>query len=200
MKVLIAEDEPITRRLLEESLRRVGFDVSTVCDGTAAWAALEQVDAPALAVLDWMMPGLDGLEVCRRVRARLHSRYVYVILLTSRSEREDRLSGLAAGADDFITKPCHPAELAARVRVGERILSLEARLDGKIRELEGALAHVKRLQGLIPICMHCKSVRGDQNTWQRVESYIQDHSDAVFTHSLCSHCLEVHYPADPEPT
>ncbi len=193
MKILIAEDDPVSRRLLEATLVGSGYDVASVSDGTRAWDLAQHEKGVRLAVLDWMMPGLDGIEVCRRLRQGSGD-YVYVILLTAKDRKEDVVVGLEAGADDYITKPFDPQELHSRIRAGERIVRLKLGLEQKVRELEEALAHVKRLQGLLPICMHCKKIRDDKDTWHRLETYIQEHSQAMFTHSLCQECLERHYP------
>lgn len=195
MRVLIADDEPISRRLLESALQREGVEVVSVADGEAAWATLQDPGAPRLAILDWMMPGLDGVEVVRRLRGRGDAPYVYAILLTSKDSKEDLVSGLNAGADDYLVKPFHAAELGSRLRAGQRIVELQAALGAKVEELQEALAHVKTLQGLLPICMHCKRIRDDGDTWHRMETYISAHSGAMFSHSLCEECLQQHYPA-----
>ena len=127
MKILIADDDPVSRRLLEATLVRLGHSVAAFADGPHAAAALLEPDGPRLAILDWMMPGADGLEVCRQLRQRTNP-YVYVILLTSRNRREDMVAGLAAGADDFLKKPFDTVELAARLRSGERVIALQERL------------------------------------------------------------------------
>jgi DNA-binding response OmpR family regulator len=194
-RVLIAEDEALSRRLLERGLASAGYDVIAVDDGLRAWEILESGDAPDLAVIDWMMPGIDGVEICRRLRRRVSQRYVYVILLTARDRVSDVVAGLEAGADDYVTKPFDWEELHTRMRTGDRMLLLQAELAEKVQELERALAHVKTLQGLLPICMHCKAIRDDSNTWHRLEAYIETHSNALFTHSLCRSCLREHYPA-----
>jgi CheY-like chemotaxis protein len=192
--VLIAEDDAISRRLLEAHLKRAGYDVVASQDGAEALTALHAPEAPRLAVLDWMMPVVDGAELCRRVRADAKLGYVYLILLTARGQKGDVVAGLEAGADDYLTKPFDPHELRSRIAVGERILDLEARLTSKVCELEQAMGHVKQLQGLIPICMHCKRIRDDGDVWHRLETYIEEHSDANFTHSVCQGCLAEHYP------
>jgi CheY-like chemotaxis protein len=194
MKVLIAEDDQVSRRLLQATLGRLGYEVVTTENGAQAWEALQTPEAPRLAILDWMMPELDGVDVCRNVRQREDVPYVYIILLTARGQKKDVVTGLEAGADDYLIKPFDPQELRSRITVGERILELEAALEGKVRELKDALTHVKQLQGLLPICMHCKKIRDDTDTWHRMENYIQEHSDAMFTHSLCEECLAKHYP------
>ncbi len=124
MRILIADDDRVSRRMLESILTRYGHEVVAVADGLAAQAALLQADGPRLAILDWMMPGADGLAVCRAVR-QIAEPYVYLILLTSRDRREDMLAGLDAGADDFLTKPMDSIELRARLRSGARVLELQ---------------------------------------------------------------------------
>jgi len=128
MKILIADDEPVSRRLIERTLERYGYEVITAGDGAAAAHELTRPDGPRLALIDWMMPELDGPEVCRQVRARQASPYVYMLLLTSKELSEDVVTGLEAGADDYLTKPCEPAELQARLRCGQRVLKLEDNL------------------------------------------------------------------------
>jgi len=194
LPVLIAEDDLVSRRLLEATLERLGYDVVSTCNGQEAWEVLGREDTPRMVVLDWMMPELDGVEVCRRVREQNADAYIYLILLTAKGQKQDIVAGLEAGADDYLTKPFDPQELASRIEVGRRVLSLEAELAGKIDELQDALLHVKQLQGLLPICMFCKKIRDDEDSWHRLESYIEKHSEAMFTHSLCSDCLTTHYP------
>jgi diguanylate cyclase (GGDEF)-like protein len=128
MKILIAEDDPAARRLLETRLPKWGYEVVVASDGNRAWEVLQAEDGPRIAILDWMMPGLDGAELCRRVRARGSEPYVYVILLTVLDREEDVVRGMEAGADDFVSKPFHPNELRARLRAGERIVDLQTRL------------------------------------------------------------------------
>ena len=193
MKILIAEDDSVSRRLLEATLIGLGYDVVSVGDGARAWESLQTERGIQLAVLDWIMPGLDGIEVCRRLRA-LGGPYVYVIVLTAKDRKEDVVLGLESGADDYITKPFDAQELRSRLRAGERIVRLESGLAEKVDELEEALAHVKRLQGLLPICMHCKKIRNDRNIWERIEAYIEEHSEARFSHALCQECMRKHYP------
>jgi diguanylate cyclase (GGDEF)-like protein len=124
MKVLIAEDELVSRRLIETSVRRWGYDVILAKDGLEASEILRSDDAPKLAILDWMMPGLDGIQLCRQLRQRKDERYVYILLLTSKQAKSDVIEGLEAGADDYIRKPFDPQELRVRLRTGKRILCL----------------------------------------------------------------------------
>jgi DNA-binding response OmpR family regulator len=190
MKVLIAEDDTISRRLLEATLMRWGYEVVVASDGVEAWEALQGDDAPLLAILDWMMPGMDGLELCRRIRKMPSSTPPYLILLTAKGRREDLVTGLEAGANDYVAKPFNREELRARVQVGVRMVELQQSLADRVKALEEALARVKQLQGLLPICSYCKKIRDDQNYWQQVESYIAEHSQAQFSHSICPDCYE----------
>ena len=128
MKILIAEDDAMSRRLLEKTLQREGYEVTAVGDGKLALQQLSLPDGPRLALLDWMMPEMDGPGVCLEVRKQEERPYVHIILLTSRGSKGDVVAGLEAGADDYLTKPWDPAELMARLRVGRRILQLEDRL------------------------------------------------------------------------
>jgi sigma-B regulation protein RsbU (phosphoserine phosphatase) len=190
VKILIAEDDTISRRLLATTLSKWGYEVVVTCDGTAAWEVLQRADAPPLAILDWMMPGMDGIEVCRRVRRTAAPTPPYLILLTAKGRREDIVTGLRSGADDYLIKPPNREELRARVQVGIRIVELQHSLADRVKALEEALARVKQLQGLLPICAYCKKIRDDQNYWQQVESYISEHSEAQFSHSICPECYE----------
>jgi CheY-like chemotaxis protein len=176
--------------MLEAALTKWGYEVVLTRDGAEAWEMLQREDAPQLAILDWMMPYLDGLEVCRRARAASQPKPTYIILLTARGGREDIVAGLQAGADDYITKPFDREELQARVQVGMRIVTLQMSLAERVRELELALANVKQLQGLLPICSYCKKIRDDQNYWQQVEGYLSEHSSVEFSHSICPDCYE----------
>ena len=128
MKILIADDSIVSRHLLEATLRKWGYDVVVACDGSEALEFLEREDAPSLAILDWMMPGLTGPEVCRRIRDRRSEPYTYTLLLTSKSQKEDLIEGMEAGADDYITKPFDQHELQVRLRAGKRLVDLQAEL------------------------------------------------------------------------
>jgi len=190
MDILIAEDDVVSRRVLETTLRKWGYPVEAVADGEAAWAVMQRPDAPRLVILDWMMPGMDGLDVCRRLRQSEAGRTAYVIMLTARAGAEDLVEGLEGGADDYIVKPFRPDELRARVRAGLRVAALQKSLTERVAELEEALAQVKQLKGLLPICAYCKRIRDDGNYWQQLEGYITRHSNARFTHGICPECFE----------
>ena len=187
-RILIAEDDPVSRTVLDRTLKQWGYEVTVARDGEEAWAVLKREDAPRLAVIDWMMPGFEGPEVCRRVRAMARPVPTYIILLTAKGGSDDIVTGLESGADDYLAKPFDRNELRARVRVGERVVGLHQGLADRVQELETALTQVKQLKGLLPICAYCKSVRDDKNYWQRVETYIAANSDARFSHGICPDC------------
>jgi diguanylate cyclase (GGDEF)-like protein len=128
VRILVAEDEAVSRRLLETMLFRAGYEVLSTADGNIAASMLTAADGPRLALLDWMMPGTDGPTVCREVRRQREQPYVYMLLLTSKESKDDVIAGLESGADDYLTKPFHAEELKARLRTGQRILSLEDKL------------------------------------------------------------------------
>jgi sigma-B regulation protein RsbU (phosphoserine phosphatase) len=187
-RVLIADDDAISARVLEATLRQWGYTVVVARDGLAAWEMLKAEDSPRLAILDWMMSGLEGPEVCRRVRALHRAVPTYIILLTAKGNAQDIVAGLESGADDYVTEPFDRAELHSRLRVGERIVELQQGLADRVRELEEALSQVKTLKGLLPICAYCMKIRADRNYWQRVETYIAAHSNARFSHGICPEC------------
>jgi signal transduction histidine kinase len=150
MKVLIADDEPIARRRLESFLTKWGKQVVAASDGAAAWRLLQQEEFP-IVITDWMMPEIDGVELIRRIRAQPHPHYVYVILLTARSEKEDLVQGMEAGADDFLSKPFDHNELRVRLRQGERVIQLERSLaeqNRALRETQAALVQQEKLASL----------------------------------------------------
>ena len=190
MRVLIAEDDAVSRCLLEATLAKWGYEVIVTTDGLQALEVLSSPDAPSLAILDWMMPGLDGAQVCLKARALAGERLLYMILLTAKGRKEDIVEGLTAGADDYVVKPFDRAELQARMNAGERILRLQAELAARVKELELALANVNLLQGLLPICCYCKKIRDDKNYWQQIDAYVADHSEAQFTHGICPDCRD----------
>ena len=201
-RVLVADDDVIARRFLESALGRSGYEVTVVSSGDEAWQVLSGQDVPPIAVLDWMMPGLTGIELCRKVRAANLPVTPYLIVLTSRGESGDVVEALQAGADDHIAKPFEIAELRARLAVGVRIVTLQRQLTERVRSLEEALAHVQQLEGLIPICAWCRQVRSDGNFWEQVDSYLTRRSGLQFTHAICPSCRDREFTQfrDSQPT
>ncbi len=194
MKILIAEDDLTSRIILESIIGKWAFEVVSVEDGQKAWDMLQRRDAPPIAVLDWEMPGIDGPELCRRIKGQTRDNPIYIILLTGRGSKQDLVLGLDAGADDYVTKPFDNNELRARLKVAERLVNTQLSLNKRVQELNEAFDHVKTLQGIIPICMYCHSVRNDAEAWDRLEAYIEQHSEAQFSHSICPTCLQKHFP------
>jgi sigma-B regulation protein RsbU (phosphoserine phosphatase) len=190
VRVIIAEDDAVSRKILETLLRNWGHEVTTTRDGEAAWNVLREPGAPSLAILDIMMPGIDGLELCRRVRQSPNTIPPYIILLTAHQGVHEIVKGLEAGANDYLTKPYDRDELRVRVQVGSRIIELQTSLAERVGQLEVALAHVKQLEGILPICSYCKKIRNDLNHWQHVETYVAGHSQAEFSHGICPACYE----------
>jgi len=191
MRVLIAEDEPIMLKMLMSLLKEWGYEPLPCSNGDTAWECLNRDSAPMIVLSDWRMPGIRGDALCRLIRQKLPHKPVFIILVTAaQSEVENQILALNAGADDYITKPCNPPELLARLKSGERVLQLQEELRERVRELEAALAQVRHLQGLLPICTDCKSIRDDNSYWHQVENYIGARTDASFTHSLCPNCME----------
>lgn len=146
MKILIAEDDPISNRLLYATLVKWGHEVVSTTNGKEAWQILQQQDAPLLAILDWMMPEIDGLEVCRRVRQEISDVPVYLVLLTAKASKENLIEGLEAGADDYLTKPFDRHELRVRLKTGARIVELQKSLHDRVKELEEAIVERERAE------------------------------------------------------
>ncbi|MGH9523867.1 MAG: response regulator [Terriglobales bacterium] len=192
MKLLLADDDPIYCRIMENSLRG-DFEVVVANNGDDAWHALLEKPGPVIAVLNWLMPRSDGVELCRRIRSTEQTARTYVLLVTAKSRIEDVVAGFESGADDYIVKPFHPSELRARVMVGARIVGLQHTLDGRIHQLQDALQHVHTLRRLLPICSYCKRIRDDDDYWEQVDAYLKKHSDLEFTHSICPGCYEKYW-------
>jgi CheY-like chemotaxis protein len=174
LKILAVEDDPVARRILAQALQRLGHDTVEAVDGETALEILEQDPVRAI-VSDWLMPGIDGLELCRRVRSRRNSEYAYFILLTGQEAApENQRQAIEAGVDDFLTKPLNVQELWMRLRVAERILKFTRQ--------------VQQLEAFLPICSYCKKVRDDRNYWQQIEGYINARTGSEFSHSVCPDC------------
>ena len=189
MRILIAEDDLTSRTVLEAVLKKEGHEVVAAVNGGDAWTLMQQDDAPSLAILDWMMPEMDGPELARNIRSQQGQRPAYIIMLTTKDDKSDIVAALEAGADDYLTKPFDTGELRARVDVGRRTIALQEALADQAEELRKALDEIKTLSGIIPICATCKKVRDDNGYWNQVEVYIRNHSDASFSHGICPDCM-----------
>jgi len=190
MKILIAEDDLTSQLMIKAIVAKAGYEPIVTGDGLSTLEILNKPDAPKIAVLDWMMPGMDGVEVCRKIREIKTNEPAYLILLTSRDNKKDIIHGLKSGANDYIVKPYDAEELQVRIGVGRKVVELQASLAGRIIELQDALAQIKTLKGLLPICMYCKKIRDDKQYWQQVESYVTTHTEAQFSHGICPDCYK----------
>ncbi len=192
MKILVAEDETLPRHVLQSVLKKWGYETVSTDNGQSALEILEGPERPDIALLDWSMPQLDGLEVCRRIRDKQRVDPPYIIFLTAKSTSENLVLGLQAGADDYITKPFDRDELQARLQVGARIVELQHTLAKRVRELEDSLAQIKELRRLLPICSYCRKVRADEDYWQQVDEYLTAQAALQFSHSICPECWTKH--------
>ena len=175
MTILIVEDDADSRDALTALLKLEGHEVTSAQDGREGWQAFERGNFKVV-LSDWLMPQMDGLELCRRIRAADRSSYSYVILVSALQGKTPYLQGMAAGADDFVSKPVDPDQLTSRLIVAERITSVQDR--------------VKRLEGILPTCMYCKKIRDERNEWVGIEAYITQRSQASFSHGVCPTCYE----------
>ncbi len=191
MRILVVEDDVTSRAVLVKALENNGHDVVEAVDGLQAWDILQKPDAPRLVILDWVMPGMDGLEVLRRVREGETDRPPYILMVTGKGEKSDVITGLTSGADDYLTKPFDRGELEARVDVGRRMIALQEELAYKIDELGTAMEKIKTLQGVVPICSNCKKIRDDQGYWNQVEVYMRKHTEAELSHHICPDCEKI---------
>lgn len=174
--VLIAEDDPISARILQATLSKFGYQPVVARNGIEAWERFDR-EPVRLIVSDWMMPRLDGLALCEKVRARAHTSYTYFILLTANQTSASNYEmASAAGVDDFMTKPLDREAIRMRLRVAERIL--------------GYTAQIRQLQEMIPICTYCRKVRNEHDYWDMVESYIQKETGSRFSHGACPECYD----------
>ncbi len=187
--ILVVEDTELTLKIIKRYLVSWGYDVVHASNGDQAWELLQE-NRFRMVLLDWMMPGMDGITICRKLRERGSEAFIYIIMLTSKDRKEDIVAGLETGADDYVTKPFDPDVLHSRIKVGWRIVELEHNLAERIKELQGSLDQVKRLQGLLPICCYCKKIRRDSDYWEQVDKYISEHSEAEFSHGICPECYK----------
>lgn len=172
----MAEDDPISAKILQIALSKFGYEPVIARDGAEAWEKFDR-EPTRLIVSDWMMPGLDGLALCEKVRARARTPYTYFILLTANhTSPENYALATAAGVDDFLTKPLDREAIRMRLAVAERILKFTA--------------EIRQLQKMIPICVYCRRVRDEHDYWDMVESYIQKETGSRFSHGACPECYE----------
>jgi CheY-like chemotaxis protein len=176
MKVLVVEDDAVQRVALEGAVKRFGHNPVVAEDGEQAWDAFTAGADLRVVLTDWLMPTVDGIELCRRIRRQRQRPYTYILMLTIKKEKSEYLEGMEAGVDDFMTKPFDVDELEARLGVAERILGLRVELD--------------RLTSLLPICAYCKDIQDDRSRWMSVEQYVTSKTDTDLTHTICPSCFE----------
>lgn len=176
MKILTVEDDEVSRKVLRQALTQLGHEVVEAENGEEAWALLHREEL-RLIISDWMMPEVDGLELCRRIRSHHTPSYTYFILLTARdNSEENQFAAMEAGVDDFLMKPLRAHDLWIRLRVAERILR--------------CTTQAGQLEGLFPICSYCKKIRDDKNYWQQIERYLSQRTRAEFSHAICPDCYQ----------
>lgn len=194
VRILVVDDMLEIVRSAAHLLKQAGYTTATAANGMEA-LQLIQTFHPDLVLTDRDMPEMDGMELCRRIKSDPSLENIFVIIVSGAFTRtEEQSDGLEKGADSYIARPIANRELLARVDAYVRILRLNRRLREKNAELEAALAKVKLLSGMLPICSGCKKIRDDTGYWSQVESYVQKHSEATFTHGLCPDCAKKYFP------
>ena len=195
LRVLLVDDDEDDFVLTRELLGDIPGGQFVLDHAPTYEAGLEAVCAGGhdVYLLDYLLGARTGIDLLTEAHGR--GCRAPVILLTGNQDRRDVIAGLESGADDYITKPCDWEELRARLLIGRRIVSLQQALASRVRELQTALADVRRLSGLLPICAYCKRIRDDQDYWKQIEQYVSEHTDAQFSHGICPECLETHLPA-----
>lgn len=199
-KILIVDDISKNIQMIANILKAEGYQMAFAQNGQSALEHAESVSFD-LILLDIMMPGMDGYEICVKLKKDIRTRDIPVIFLTARTDTESILKGFETGAVDYVTKPFNSAELLARVRTHLELKRARDIQDTLITEketlilkLEKALEEIKTLRGFIPICCSCKKIRNDEDYWEQIEVYIQKHTNAVFSHGLCPDCAQKLYP------
>jgi len=191
--ILIVEDNPKNVQVLGTILMDAKYRVAVAQTGLTAFDQLSRVN-PDLILLDIMMPEMDGFEICRRLKQNPATDDIPIIFLTAKTETDDIVKGFDLGAADFITKPFRAKELLARVQTHITLMRLQQNLKRKNQELENSLEKVKALSGLLPICSYCSKIRNAEGGWERLEVFIEENTQANFSHGICPECLKSHFP------
>ncbi|MCP4720154.1 MAG: response regulator [Desulfobacteraceae bacterium] len=190
--ILIVDDTPENLTVLRQILNEQGYRVRPALSGEIALKTI-QADLPDLILLDIVMPGMDGYEVCTKLKADKATRDIPVIFISALKEIEDKMRSFSKGGVDYISKPFQAEEVLARVKTHLTLYSLLNRLETQNIELKNALDEVTQLQGLLPICASCKKIRDDKGSWNILETYIEKHSEASFSHGMCPDCAKKLY-------
>jgi len=199
--ILIIDDEPVNIQLLKEYLKK-DYNIQTSLNGFDAIHLVKE-QMPDLILLDVIMPDINGFDVARTIKSDGMFSSIPIIFLTALDSSEAEAEGLEVGGIDFLTKPVHLDLMKLRIinhlelkRQTDLVREQMDLIVSQKEELESSIARIKHLEGLLPICMHCKSIRVDDSSWQRLEEYIIEHSNASFTHGICPSCIAEHYPDD----
>lgn len=191
--IVLIDDEVDYANMLRIRLESVGYNPSIFSDPLEGIMHIQK-DPPDLILLDINMPGMDGLEMCKRLKESEKTRDVPVIFLTARVESQDVVRGFEVGGVDYITKPVNAQVLLARVKTHVSLKKAHDEQKVLIQQLQESLSEIKTLTGLLPMCAHCKKIRDDKGYWEKVEVYIEDHSEAEFSHGICPDCIKKLYP------
>jgi len=191
--ILVVDDIAKNLEVIGNILSLEQYQISVAGDGQKAWNILQRI-SPDLILLDIMMPAVDGYTLCRRIKSVEDKKDIPIIFITAKTNPEDLIKGFELGAVDYITKPFNAAELSARVRTHIALYRTQKRNEFLIKELRTALAQVKSLSGLLPICSSCKKIRDDAGYWSQVDTYISEHSEVRFSHGICPACVRIQYP------
>lgn len=198
--ILVVDDTKENLRILVEALGEEGYKVRPALNGRIALEAARK-EIPDLILLDILMPGMDGYQVCEALKGDVRLRDVPVIFISALDETADKMKGFSAGGVDYISKPFQTEEVLARVKTHLTLRALQKDLEEKNtrlqelnKDLQDALNEIKTLRGIIPICASCKKIRDDDNSWQMLEKYISEHSEAQFSHGICPDCAKKLYP------
>ncbi len=194
IKILIVDDDAHVLDITVRVLERTGCHLLTATSGSECMASIRD-NHPDLILLDMVLPDMSGMEICRKIKTDLSYQPTYVLFFSGqRTNSIEQADGLNVGADGYIVKPISNSELLARVNAILRIIRAERDRDRLIGELKQALSKIKQLSGLLPICSHCSKIRDKSGSWNKLETYIEAHSEADFSHSICPECAEKHYP------
>jgi DNA-binding response OmpR family regulator len=194
IKILIVDDDPDVLFATTRLVKKAGYTVIEASTGEAAIKTARE-QKPDIILLDVVLPDIMGTEICRQIKSDPVFDGTFVILTSGmRTSSDQQSDGLDAGADGYITRPVSNRELIARIDAMVRILTAERERDQVIEELRQALAKIRQLSSLLPICMHCKKIRDDKGYWSEIETYIRENTDTEFSHSICRECAQKHYP------
>jgi len=188
--VLIVDDTPLNLQIIADTLSAKGLHVVIAENGEQALAIVEKI-LPDIILMDVVMPGIDGFETCQRLKMNENTKAIPVIFMTALDDTKHVMRGFDVGGVDYIGKPLRLKEVLARVETHLWLRYIQTQLEAQNAQLQEALANVKTLKGLLPICANCKKIRDDQGYWNQIEAYIEEHSDALFTHGLCPECVKL---------